>query len=209
MTVRSVSLCRNLKYMSKGEETRQFIIEKAAPIFNVKGIEATAMSDIMEATKLSKGSLYVHFKDKEDLTQAVVEYNLERLARKVSAATSKVQTAKEKLFVFIDLLTDVLNPPVTGGCPIINFGMEADDTNPLVNQRIHKATENIQKIIADIIKQGIKAGEFRADWNYKEFATFMFAAIEGGIIISRVAGNNNKVKIVTNYLKQLIIEQQT
>ena len=194
--------------MSKGEETRQFIIEKAAPIFNIKGIEATAMSDIMQATKLSKGSLYVHFKDKEELAHAVVKYNLQLLERKVSGATNKVPTAKEKLFAFIDVLTDVLNPPVAGGCPMINFGMEADDTNPAVIKQIHEATEYAQKTITDIIKQGIKADEFRADWNYKEFATAMFAMIEGGVMLARIAGNNTKTKVVKNYLKQMIEAQE-
>jgi len=39
--------------MNKGEQTRQMIIEQSAPIFNKKGIAATAMSDIMDATDLS------------------------------------------------------------------------------------------------------------------------------------------------------------
>ncbi|MFA6249149.1 MAG: TetR/AcrR family transcriptional regulator, partial [Mucilaginibacter sp.] len=51
--------------MSKGESTKQIIIERATPIFNKKGIFGTSMSDIMEAAKLSKGSLYVHFEDKD------------------------------------------------------------------------------------------------------------------------------------------------
>ena len=178
MTDRSLPLVRNSTHMSKGEETRQFIIEKASPVFNIKGIEATAMSDIMLATKLSKGSLYVHFKDKEELAQAVVEYNLELLNKKMITATGTVHSAKDKLFALIDALTDVLNPPVPGGCPMINFGMEADDTNPAINQQIHLAIEHAQKTIADLIKRGIKAGEFRADWNYQEFATVMFATIE-------------------------------
>ena len=45
--------------MSKGEQTRQFIIEKAAPLFNIKGIEATAMSDIMEAINNKEHVAYI------------------------------------------------------------------------------------------------------------------------------------------------------
>src|SRR5258705_11097443 len=139
--------------MSKGKTTRQFIIEKAAPIFNIKGIEATAMSDIMEATRLSKGSLYVHFKDKDELAKTVVEHKLEVVRKKINAVIDAAPTAKDKLFAFISVLTDVLNPAVTGGCPMINFGMEADDTNPIVKQRIHEAIEYTQKMIADIVKR--------------------------------------------------------
>jgi TetR/AcrR family transcriptional repressor of nem operon len=57
--------------------------------------------------------------------------------------------------------------------------------------------EQAQKTIADVMKQGIKAGDFKADCNYKKFATIIFATIEGGVVISRVAGNNSKMKIVT------------
>jgi AcrR family transcriptional regulator len=194
--------------MAKGEETRQLIIEKAGPVFNTKGIAATAMSDVMEATKLAKGSLYVHFKDKDELTQAVVDHNIQLLKNKVILATSEMQSSRDKLFAFIEVLTDVLNPPVLGGCPMINFGVEADDTNPAIKQQVHQAMEEAQKMIADIVKQGIKTGEFRADWNYKEFATICFAMIEGGVVISRVAGNNNRMKIIVSHLKQMINGQQ-
>ncbi|RTZ46274.1 TetR/AcrR family transcriptional regulator [Chryseobacterium arthrosphaerae] len=40
---------------------------KISSTFNTKGIAATAMSDIMDVTKLSKGSLYVHFDNKDVL----------------------------------------------------------------------------------------------------------------------------------------------
>ncbi|WP_290795028.1 hypothetical protein [Flavihumibacter sp. UBA7668] len=43
--------------MTKGDKTKQFIIEQSAPIFNTKRIAATSMLDNMEATQLSKGSL--------------------------------------------------------------------------------------------------------------------------------------------------------
>ena len=103
--------------MSKGEETRQFIIEKAAPIFNVKGIAATAMSDIMEATKLSKGSMYVHFENKEVLACAAVDHNMKVLGDKILAAISKAKTAKEELFIYIDFFNNPLNCSASSSNP--------------------------------------------------------------------------------------------
>ncbi|MBI3883544.1 MAG: TetR/AcrR family transcriptional regulator [Sphingobacteriales bacterium] len=193
--------------MSKGEDTRQFIIEQSAPLFNIKGTEATSMSDIMEATKLSKGCLYVHFENKEVLAAAAVDYNLKMLGTKVLAGMSDAKTAKEKLFAYIDVLSDVLNPPVKGGCPLINFGMEADDTNPVIKQKVHEMIEFTQQFLSNIVNQGVKDGEFKPEWNFKEFSTIMFAMMEGGILISRVAGNNSKIKIIGKHLKQMITDQ--
>lgn len=193
--------------MSKGEETRQFIIEKAAPIFNIKGIEATAMSDIMKATKLSKGSLYVHFKNKEELVENVFLHNMKILGNKVIKAIQQVPSAQEKLFAYIDVLTDIKNPPVTGGCPMINFGIEADDTNPIINSKVKKEIVHSLEIISNIIVQGKNTGEFNNDWNHNEFATLMFAMIEGGVIISRITGDNTKINLISNKLKKMIVEQ--
>jgi len=193
--------------MTKAEKTRQFIIERSAPIFNTKGIAATAMSDIMEATKLSKGSLYVHFENKDVLASAAVDHNMGLLVKKVMAAVGRQKDAKAKLFAFIDVFGDPMKPPVTGGCPLMNFGTEADDTNMPVREKVNVVIEKSQEVIVQIIKAGIKEGVFRPDWNYKDFATMMFATIEGGIVMGKIAGNNNKMKVIARSLKQMINEQ--
>jgi TetR/AcrR family transcriptional repressor of nem operon len=51
----------------KGQETRQEIIRKAAPIFNRKGYSGAALSDLMRATGLDKGGIYRHFESKQEL----------------------------------------------------------------------------------------------------------------------------------------------
>src|SRR5579875_1925033 len=63
--------------MTKGEETRQAIIEKAAPLFNQRGFLGCSMSDIMQATGLQKGGIYRHFSSKEELALAVFRYSAE------------------------------------------------------------------------------------------------------------------------------------
>lgn len=196
-----------LSLMAKGEETRQFIIERSAPIFNTKGIAATSMSDIMEATKLSKGSLYVHFDNKEVLAGVVVEYNMEMLAKKMMQALSPHQHPKDKLFAYIDVFMDPLHPPVTGGCPLMNFGIEADDTNEAVKAKINEGVDYSHQLIVDIIKSGIKTGVFKPEWNYKEFAIMMFAMLEGGSVMGRIAGNNSRLKVIARHLKNMITEQ--
>jgi len=192
--------------MAKGEATRQFIIEKAAPIFNTKGIAATAMSDIMEATKLSKGSMYVHFENKEVLACAAVDHNMKVLGDKLQLALNKSKTAKEELFTYIDFFSNAVNPPLTGGCPLLNFGTEADDTNPIVKEKINKGIKYNQQILQNSISKGIANGEFKPDWNAEDFAIVIFAMMEGGHLMSRMSGSNDKMKIITKTLKKIIEE---
>jgi len=190
--------------MKKGEITRQNIIEKASPIFNTKGIAATAMSDIMEATKLSKGSLYVHFDNKDDLVEVVVDYTLDQLRSKLMTSINKHKGAKEKLFAYFDEYIDSMHPPMIGGCPMMNFGTEADDLNEAIRKRVNKSIDSAQVLIEDIIKKGIDDGVFNPGWDYKGFAAMAFAMIEGGILINRVSGSNSKMKIINNNLKKMV-----
>ncbi|MDR6763766.1 AcrR family transcriptional regulator [Flavobacterium sp. 2755] len=190
--------------MAKGEETRQFIIEKAAPIFNTKGIAATSMSDIMEATKLSKGSMYVHFENKEVLACAAVDHNVKVLTAKLQAALSKPKTSKEQLFAYIDFFSNPLESPLIGGCPILNFGTEADDTNPVVKKKVNNAIHTAQQLLSGIAEKGIVNGEFKTDLKPADFATVMFAMLEGGHLMSRMSGNNDKMEVIVKTLKNLI-----
>src|SRR6202044_1542725 len=61
-------------HMRKGEQTRQEIIRKAAPIFNQRGFDGATLSDLMKATGLEKGGIYRHFDSKEMLAAEAFDY---------------------------------------------------------------------------------------------------------------------------------------
>lgn len=193
--------------MTKAEKTRQFIIEQSAPIFNTKGVAGTAMSDIMEATRLAKGSLYVHFENKDELSYCAVDHTLDSFVKKIMGAMSKHSTARGQLYAMLDFLGDPLNPPIIGGCPMLNFGMEADDTSPVILGKVNKVVESLLRHIADIVRQGIASGEFKAGFNAVEFATRTFALVEGGILLSRVSRKRDKMDLIISMIKKEIKAQ--
>lgn len=156
----------------------------------------------MEATKMAKGSLYVHFADKEELAYSVVDYNLNQFFVKATAATDLHRTAKKKLHAFLDFLHDPVNHPIKGGCPMLNFGMEADDTNPVIRDKVHVAMNEAKRDIAAIIKKGITDGEFREDWDADEYAIKIFAMLEGGVLMSRVHQDSSAMKVLINIIKR-------
>jgi len=53
--------------VTKGEQTRQRIIARAAPVFNVHGYFGASMNDLTRETKIGKGGIYNHFESKEAL----------------------------------------------------------------------------------------------------------------------------------------------
>ena len=193
--------------MTKSERTRQFIIEQSAPLFNTKGLAGTAMSDVMDATKMAKGGLYGHFESKDELSYAVVDYNLGQIVGKVEQAVGRAATSKAKLFAFLDVFSTPLQFPVAGGCPILNFGTESDDTNPVVRKKVKGTILSAQATIAAITSQGIASGEFKTTFDAREFSIKMMTLLEGGILIGRVLQTNSQMEIIINLLKKEIEHQ--
>jgi TetR/AcrR family transcriptional regulator, transcriptional repressor for nem operon len=187
--------------MTKAERTRQFIIEKAAPLFNKKGMAGTAISDIMEATQLAKGGVYGNFENKDEICLEVFNYLAKSLGKSIEQSMAGEKTAKGKLIALLGFYNDRLIKKNTGGCPILNFGAEADDTNPVIKKRVKEAIEGSQNRIANIVRQGIEAGEFKETFDAELFAAKMFTMVEGAILISRVQGSNEHMELITGMLR--------
>jgi len=190
--------------MTKAERTKQFIIEQAAPLFNEKGIAGTSIDDVLKATNLAKGCLYSHFENKEALSHAAVDYLMQKMCNRTSALVAEAGTAKEKLYAVMDTYKTPLTPIVSGGCPVLNFGVESDDTCPVIQQKIKMAVTKSIQLITGIIKQGIADKEFAKDFNADEFALKMFTLLEGGVLICRVANSNAQMKTLISSLKNEI-----
>ena len=148
--------------MTKSEKTRRFIIEQSAVIFNKKGIAGTSITDLMEATKLAKGGIYGNFNSKDEICVEVFDYLTGIVSSGLDRATAGKATAREKLFGILDYYHDNLAPNEMGGCPLLNFGTEADDTNPDLRQRVAKMIRKSQQRIARAIEEGQAAGAHQA-----------------------------------------------
>lgn len=185
--------------MSKAERTKQFIIEKSAPIINKKGMAGTSLTDIMEATKLAKGGIYGNFENKEEICKESFLYLRSQLAEKLNNAVSQGKTAKEKLFKLLAVYNNRDN--MTDGCPILNFGVEADDTNSFIKEQVKKAILSAQKRFFDIIELGIANKELSPEINPEQFSIKIFAMIEGAVLYRKVFDNNDQMNVVLESIK--------
>lgn len=191
--------------MTKAERTRQLIIERSAPLFNQKGYAGTSMQDIMAATSLTKGGIYGHFESKEEIALAAFEHAAGIVIRKISEKVAQQQNAADKLKAIITFYkTYLFSPPVAGGCPVLNTAVEADDTNPLLRASVVKVLNRLHKAVANIVLQGIEAGEFKAGTDAQKFAILFVSMIEGGIMVSKAYGDNKYLNTVTAQLELMI-----
>jgi AcrR family transcriptional regulator len=175
--------------MTKAERTKQFIIEQAASHFNEKGVAGTSVDDVLKAAKVAKGCLYDHFENKEALAVETVDYMLKKISYRVAEVMNRESSAKAKIFAYLDFNKDPLDTLINGGCPIFNMAVDSDDTNAVIKQKVRETLLAGNKGFSDILKEGIRRGEFSATLDPEEFAFKMFTAIEGATVMCRVFNN--------------------
>ena len=189
--------------ITKAERTRQFILETAAPLYNEKGIAGVHIDDVLAATNLTKGCLYGHFESKEDLSLQVIDLLLSKMTGKIMTTIGQEDTAKAKIFAFLDLYKDPLNTYIRGGCPIFNTAVESDDTHSLIKEKVGTIFRNGQKMTVDILQQGIENGEFSIELDPAVYAFKLVAAVEGGMVMCRAM---NTAKPMQGLIKSLKAE---
>jgi TetR/AcrR family transcriptional repressor of nem operon len=194
--------------MGKAERTREFIVEKTAPVFNRKGYAGTSMSDLTETTGLTKGAIYGNFENKDEVALAAFDYNLALMRQRVMAVQSEDTTALSKLRAYITVYRNGLfNPTLSAGCPIINAGVDADDTHPPLRKKVGEAINSWHRSISAIIHQGVRAGEIKDNVDVTAFASLMIAMIEGGITVSKISGDISYLNQSLDQLEKLINTQ--
>ena len=95
--------------MGKGNITKEFIIEKAAVIFNKNGFAGASMSELMKETGLQKGGIYNHFKSKEAIYTALLEIaGPQLISVQIEDILEIVQAYKsaEKIRLIIEKITE-------------------------------------------------------------------------------------------------------
>jgi TetR/AcrR family transcriptional regulator, transcriptional repressor for nem operon len=192
---------------SKSDRTKQFIIEQTAPVFNEKGFAGTSLTDLTNATKLTKGSIYGNFANKDEVALAAFDYNFDRITLYLKERIYKKDNAIERLLVYPEVYANFLKIPfLKAGCPILNTSTEADDTHPQLKEKAAQALAFWKSSIENQIKRGITRNEIKANTNPSEMALVMMSIIEGAVMIAKVTGKSKDLKTTMLYLEKTIME---
>ncbi len=188
--------------LSKAEQTKQFIIEKAAPIFNKKGFAATSMSDILEATGLAKGGVYGNFDSKEEIALMAFDYANEQVMYALAERIKKEISANDKLVAIFNFYYNYsVDPILEGGCPLLNTAIDSDFNFPALKERAAAALTKMLDSLTYIINKGISNKEFRKKVDAKSEANLIFSVIEGGMMMSRLNDDPKYLNDLLTYLK--------
>lgn len=175
------------------------IAEKAMVLFAKKGIENTKMDDIAAAAGYGKATLYVYFKNKEDIVSFLSLKSMEKLKELLSGALENGDTAKEQFFFMCNALVKYqADYPDFFDRSLQYIQVEKKNDNEWLS-KTYQVGEEVNQIISRYIKKGVESGELEKTTDYFETILLMWGMISGVIKLAiekeeyiRVRGNTSK-----------------
>ena len=192
--------------MRKGEQTRQEIIRKAAAIFNQRGYDGAALSDLMKATGLEKGGIYRHFDTKQQLAAEAFDYawrqTLDARIHDLDTILNTVDRLKQLVANFVER-----RGIIPGGCPLLNTAIDTDDGNSVLRERARKALHGWRSYLISMIRAGIKARDIRPGVDAKKLATLIISSLEGAVMLSRLERSEEALRAIQIHLDNYLETQ--
>lgn len=192
-------------FTAKGGRTRRRIVEAAAALAYRHGVAGTTMLDVRELAAVSNSQLYHYFADKQALIRAVVELQGDRAVAEQDAA--EIDCLHALIRWRDELLSDAYVPNVIGGCPLGTVAMELADTDPaartIAAAEFHRWNASIELGLERMRDRG----ELSLQASPADLATALLAAIQGGLLLSRVNQSNEPLQKALDAMITLIKTQ--
>jgi len=191
--------------MYKMDNTKEFIIDEAFNLFINRSYEAVSINDISKAIGLTKGALYHHFKNKEELFKSVVDkylfipdviadFDNVSLSDYVQLCTAEAEKIIKRLFGFTLVYTPI-NYMSMFADAFRHYPGYIESKGDFISNEIEKTKK--------VLENAIKSGEIRADINTSLIATNFFS-INMGLVGNLV--RNNSIEESISLLKEQNLE---
>lgn len=149
-----------MRVVKDAEDRKNEILDVAQELFSVNGFDATSTNDILERVKIARGTLYYHFKSKEDILDSLIDrITNEAMEKSRSIASEKSIPLLDRLSLSIMALnidTDIGHEVIT---------QVHKPQNALMHQKMQqKLISGIVPIITELLVEGIEAGIFNTEY---------------------------------------------
>jgi TetR/AcrR family transcriptional repressor of nem operon len=166
---------------SKGDLTRQNIIDKSMDLFSVKGFFNTSIADIVQATGLTKGGLYGHFRNKEEIWYAVYDECVRIWKSIVFDGVAAIPDPLERIDrVMENSLKNYLGGGVfEGGCFLLNSLVDLAGQAPTMSNHVLAGFTGFAELLRRWLEEAAGQGMIKEGLNLREVANFMVISVNG------------------------------
>jgi AcrR family transcriptional regulator len=173
--------------MAKGEKTKSKILEKAAGLASICGLEDMSIGKLAKATGLSKSGLFAHFNSKENLQTQVVQWVAEMFTEQVMRPAFNEPRGIPRIRGIFENWKDwIEGDSLPGGCIMIASSTEFDDKPGVVRDEIVGMMSDLLQSLTRTARIAIEEGHFRADADPRQFAFEFESLLHGYHLLQRL-----------------------
>lgn len=164
------------------QSTREKLLNAAALCFAEKGYSACSVSDVAKQAGVAQGTMYVHFKNKEDLFKAMIEEEHAQGAEKAKQAVNKTPYLNGIVGIMTDCIRDV-GFPVDHRLWTEILAVAA--RNSSVRQTFIASDKAMRKVFVELLQKAAEAGEIDDSLDLNAVSVWLYALVDG--LIARTA----------------------
>lgn len=166
---------------AKGDLTRQNIIEKSMQLFSVKGYYNTSIADIIQATGLTKGGLYGHFANKQEIWYAVYAECARIWKSIVFQEVKDISDPLERLARVIEnSMKNYLGGGIfEGGCFMLTSLVDLAGQSAPMSRHVLEGFQKFSALIRRWLEEAAQQGILREGLNPAEIADFILISLNG------------------------------
>jgi TetR/AcrR family transcriptional repressor of lmrAB and yxaGH operons len=174
-------------------------VSSAASLLRQRGYAATSTTDVLRAAGVTTGSLYHHFPGgKEDLAIAALNASANTVHDALALALSDAPTTAAALTQWLARLATMLHADIRDGCPIAPTALEAAHASDRLRTTAANAFNRWITTISDSL-----VAEGRPSHQARTTAVAVLALVEGALLLSRTAGNNEALSAAAEQIETL------
>lgn len=187
---------------------KESIFEAARRVFQEKGYQLTSMSKIAEEAELSKATLYLYFKNKDDLFLSMTTEPLKKLKKEFEKIAKTDKSPEEKIFMlshaFIKHWGKNRVDYQLGDTFITTYNRQSETHSSLFN-KINEPLEEILNIGVRIIENGIKTGSFKNEMDPEKVMLIGWRTLVGLLQIANFVDISEEEGAFTKEINDLAI----
>ena len=191
---------------AKGERTRARIVEEAARLIHDQGVAGTTLDDVKAAAEVSGSQLYHYFPDKDELVQAVIDYQADTIVtnqRHANLSSVKGLRAWRNM-----VIAAVKSTQAKGGCPLGSLGGQLAESDPEARALVAGGFEQWATAISDGLRPLHADGQLPSDIDPDEFAVTLLATLQGGLLLAQMQQSARPLETAVDTLLALAFRDE-
>ena len=188
----------------KGARTRARIVEEAAALIHERGVAGTTLEDVKVAAEVSGSQMYHYFPDKNELVQAVIDYQADTIVSHQRHALTSANGVEDWRGMVI---TAAKRTQAKGGCPLGSLVGQLAESDPEARALIAAGFDQWASALSDGLRPLHTEGRLPTDIDPDDLATTLLATLEGGLLLAQVQRDIRPFETAVNTLLAIALDR--